>query len=111
MVFTNSNNQKLRIGFSAETNEYYVDRVKSGEVGFQEDFASIARARSIDTSGTITMRILLDNSSVEVFGDDGVTVLTALFFPLEPYNQASLYSTNGPVTVNEGAQYDIRSIW
>jgi len=35
---------------------------------------------------------MIDVSSVELFADDGLTVMTEIFFPNKPYNQLRLQS-------------------
>jgi len=41
------------------------------------------------------LSILLDKTSIELFADDGLTVMTALFFPKHPYTKCILQSKNG----------------
>ena len=73
-----------RIGYDASQRQMYVDRTKSraGEP-FHKDFpahftAPIARDAK---RGPIPLRIFVDHSSVEVFADDGLAVVTANTFP------------------------------
>ena len=60
------------IGYDAETEELYVDRTRSGDVGFSRDFPGVQRA-PLAARGTddVRLRILVDWSSVEVFADRG----------------------------------------
>ncbi len=113
IALSHSNKKQVSIGFSTELTEYYIDRTNSGEVSFQEDFANRDRekAQSINESGAVKMRILIDQSSIELFSNDGVTVLTALIFPTELYNTAYFYSLNGSVTIKEGTQNSVSGIW
>ena len=43
------------------------------------------------------MRIIVDRSSVELFADDGETVLTSLMFPDASSNGLALFSKGGAV--------------
>ena len=59
-----------------------VDRTHSGNTGFHPDFSRIATAPLLLPPGNeITLRILIDACSVEVFTADGLTALTTLVLP------------------------------
>ncbi|KAJ5421462.1 hypothetical protein N7491_009907 [Penicillium cf. griseofulvum] len=64
--------QETRIGYDFSTKMLFVDRTKSGNVGFDGTFSNTYSAPLAPSSdGNVTMRILLDWSSVEVFGGQG----------------------------------------
>ena len=86
----NTKGEEFTIGFDTKKKEYYVDRTKSGQTAFSDDFASVTRAPLPDV-GTYQLRVFVDNSSVEVFidpgfGFSGLFPMTNLVFPTEPYN-------------------------
>ena len=60
--------------------------------------------------GTIRMRIFVDWSSVEVFGNDGETVGSALIFPDETSLGAEVY-TVGDTAELSAVIYPMASIW
>ena len=64
------------------------DRSRSGLTDFSDHFKEIAVApvRRKLTS----MRIFIDNSSIEVFGNDGEVCLTSLVFPTSPLTGISV---------------------
>ena len=41
----------------------------------------------------MNVSLVIDVSSVELFADDGLTVMTEIFFPYKPYNKLQLQST------------------
>ena len=43
----------------------------------------------------MNISLLIDVSSVELFADDGLTVMTAIFFPNEPYKKICIQSADG----------------
>jgi fructan beta-fructosidase len=88
--FYNSVDQRVVIGYDAEKNEFYIDRSNSGNTNFSPDFVKKASAPRLSTTATIPFTIVSDHSSVEVFFDDGVSVLTAIFFPDEPLSQVEV---------------------
>lgn len=78
----NEKGEEVIIGFDASKNHYYVDRSKSGNVTFKENFILNAIVPRIGKEAP-SLKLLVDVTSVEVFADGGLSVLTALFFPNE----------------------------
>jgi len=88
--------QQTRIGYDFGSKKMFVDRTKSGNVGFDGTFPNIYYAPLAPGSdGKVTMRILLDSSSVEVFGGNGEVTLTAQIFPQDAGVNSYLFSTGG----------------
>ena len=56
------------------------------------------------------MRVLIDSSSVEVFVNEGETVMTAVVFPQSPYHTVTLESDR-PITLAKAAIHPLTSIW
>lgn len=74
--------QLTQIGYDTASGELYVDRSKSGDTSFNPSFAGRASAPlPLDAQKGITLRILVDASSVEIFAGDGTRVLTEQIFP------------------------------
>ncbi len=88
----NENGEEILIGFDKAANRYYIDRNKSGKTSFHKDFAGKHEAPRFSTSSKINLDLLIDVSSVELFADDGLTVMTSIFFPEKNYNTMSLNS-------------------
>lgn len=82
--FSNSSNEVVEIGYQADSNRYYIDRRFSGLTGFHPLFASRSLAPRISTRSLIEMEIILDRSSVELFADEGLTTMTAIYFSTNP---------------------------
>jgi levanase len=59
------------IGYDTTTGELYVDRARSGRVDFSPDFPAVQRAPLATTNGKVTLRVLVDRSSVEVVAEGG----------------------------------------
>ena len=88
---TNKQGDTLAFGYNNSDKNFFVDRRKSGKIDFSEKFAnrvSIAKRTSLDAdlSGTIIM----DKTSIELFYDNGETVITELFFPNAPFDKLSI---------------------
>ncbi|THZ29391.1 concanavalin A-like lectin/glucanase [Aureobasidium pullulans] len=88
--------QQTRVGYDFTIKHLFVDRTKSGNSSFDATFASVYYAPLQATrGGKITMRILLDWSSVEVFGGIGESTLTAQIFPADSGTDVLLFSEGG----------------
>jgi len=54
--------------------------------------------------------LIIDNASIELFADNGLTVMTEIFFPTTPYNQITIQSKEG--TIIKKLEYvNLKSIW
>ncbi|ODN04868.1 Levanase [Orchesella cincta] len=74
------------ICFGLNETRWYQDRSKTGNTGFNGEYAATLYAsapREIDDQ-EMKIRIFLDVSSFEVFADDGLTSMTSLFYTNEP---------------------------
>ncbi len=90
IVLSNVMGEELLIGYDKDSNNYYIDRTKSGKTDFQQDFAARHIAPRLANTGVMNVTLIIDASSVELFGDDGLTVMTEIFFPDTPYNRVRL---------------------
>jgi fructan beta-fructosidase len=107
--FSNGIDQKLLVGYDGAAKRFYIDRSKSGKTSFSENFVGRVYAPRVVDDAKISFKIVSDVSSVEVFYDDGLTVMTALFFPDENYNTLKLKSAGQKISGLEIKQ--LSSIW
>ena len=54
--------------------------------------------------------LVLDASSIELFADDGLTVMTAVYFPTLPYNQINIQA-QGNLKIKKLIYSKLVSIW
>lgn len=100
-TYTFSNGKDFVIvGYDQPTNRYYIDRSRSGNVGFHKGFGSTYYAPRISTAQKISLTIVMDAASVEVFADGGLTVMTAVFFAERPLGRINTDS-NGNQQVTD----------
>jgi levanase/fructan beta-fructosidase len=91
---TNKQGDELSFGYDATDNKYFIDRSKSGKVGFSDTFSSKQSiAPRISSSEKLSGTILLDKTSIELFFDDGATVMTEIFFPNAPFETLRIETT------------------
>jgi sucrose-6-phosphate hydrolase SacC (GH32 family) len=62
-------------------------------------------------NGRIKLRILVDRTSLEVFGNDGRVVLTSCFLPSDENQQLEMHAISGNVKVVAAEVYPLQSIW
>jgi fructan beta-fructosidase len=97
---TNAKGNDVIIGYDKTSNTYYTDRSKSGDVAFTNNFSRKTIAPRVATGDGMSIKLLVDVASAEVFTDDGLSVLTNIFFPQEPLNQLHITST-GPLQLKK----------
>lgn len=61
--------------------------------------------------GKIVLEIILDRSSVEVYGNHGETGITTCFSPLEGEDELLLYAQGGELFVESLEAYTLKSAW
>lgn len=93
------------IGYDVGSQELCMDRRRSGEITFSGQFAGIQRAHLPVEEGKIRLRIFVDSCSVEVFGNDGYSVLSNLIFPKTQNLGLDFYARDG------GARLSNLDIW
>lgn len=98
------------IGYDARAGRIFVDRTHSGDVGFSDKFPARTSA-PLRPGDLLRWRVLVDQSSVEVFAGDGQTTLTNLVYP--PLNAAGIefYSMSGKAAVVAADVWPLKSIW
>lgn len=83
----------LAFGYDSKESNYYIDRSQSGITDFNEEFADKRSvAPRISESGSLNFTAVVDNMSIEIFFDNGTTVMTEIFFPTRPF---SSFTANG----------------
>ena len=106
---SNSKDQNIRLGYDSKARRFFVDRSKSGNVTFSKQFPTEIFAPRVASDEEIEMTMVVDVSSVEVFFDDGLTVMTGLFFPDEPLSNVRIHSNEA--TVADLSLHKLRSVW
>ena len=100
------------IRYEPQTKQLSVDRTTSGNVDFHPAFAGIHKGPlTPGNDGRIQLRILVDRSSVEVFGNQGETVITDLVFPSVGSDQLELFATGGNSQIISCTVFPLASIW
>lgn len=111
MEFSNDKGDVYQVGYDGLTGKYFSDRRKSGVTDFSDKFANAVHTAPRNfQSETMKMRLFMDHDSVEMFADDGATVMTESLFPREPYTTIRFVVNGQPVNVTKLVVTEIKSI-
>jgi fructan beta-fructosidase len=94
ITLSNDAGEKVLVGFDRTTNAYFIDRINSGKVNFEKGFAKRHTAPRLSTRADFDMTLIIDNASVELFADKGLSTMTEIFFPNNPYTNLVIYSND-----------------
>lgn len=92
ITLSNKSGQKVVIGYDKTSRHYFIDRTESGKVSFEKGFAARHTAPRLADKESFDLTLIIDVSSVEFFADDGLTVMTEIFFPGEDYTDLTIQS-------------------
>lgn len=85
------------VGVNTSTGRIFVDRMHSGKTDWSPDFpVRVSAPLKHPQANSIRLEIVVDHNSVEVFGEDGETVLSNLIYPSAADNGLAFYSTPTP---------------
>lgn len=80
----NDKGEKVSMYYDLNRKQFVMDRSESGTVDFSKDFPAVTVA-PVNVDKELTLRLFVDRSSIESFGEDGKFVMTNLVFPSQPY--------------------------
>ncbi|MER5225663.1 GH32 C-terminal domain-containing protein [Streptomyces flaveus] len=110
-VRTGADGEETVIGYDTTTQELYVDRTRSGVGDFNSTFPGVQTAPLKPKNGKVKLRILVDWSSVEVFGGNGEAVITDQIFPDPSSTGVEVFAEGGTATLDHMRAWQLRSIW
>lgn len=94
----NEKGEQVSMYYDLLRKQFVMDRSKSGKVDFSNDFPAVTAA-PVHAGKTLRLRLFVDRSSIEAFGEDGKFVMTNLVFPTVPYNALRFYTQGGEAEV------------
>lgn len=94
LSLSNGAGDALHIGYDTASHSYWIDRTQAGLSDFNADFAARHTAPRISTATGAQVSLFFDRTSVELFADQGLTSMTSLHFPHQPWSQLRI-KTNG----------------
>ena len=107
LSLVNEKGEKVAMYYDIIRKQFIMDRSASGIVGFSRDFPAVTVA-PVRNTDQIHLRLFIDRSSVEAFGEEGEYVMTNLVFPAEPYNRMIFSSDKGSYIVKSMNVYRLQ---
>ena len=104
----NDKGEEVDMQYDMKEKKFSMDRRKSGEVGFNENFPMLTWTTIESGKDELKLRLFVDKSSVEAFGDGGRFVMTNQVFPSEPYTHIDFYSKGGAYKVDSFVIYKLK---
>ena len=98
----------IEIAYDADNSELRLDRTASGNTGFHPLFPSIESCPVSVQSGVLTLEVIVDSCSVEVFAQHGQRSITDLVFPGSGPYVVSAFAEGGDAILQEVSISQIR---
>ena len=106
---SNTAGEEVTVGIARTPLEVFVDRRKSRRTTFHAEYPGRHAGPIAWRNGTITLWILFDRSVLEVFANDGETVVTDRVFPTQPLDRLELLSHVEPRPAAK--MWTLGSVW
>ncbi len=113
LKLSNRLNEQVVLAMNAEVKTFSIDRANSGKIDFQEDFRRLQQMPVPDVQNReFEVRILSDQSSIEVFINEGQYVMTAQLFPNEKYTDLTLENLgDSEITIKDFELNEVKRVW
>ena len=101
------------IGYDAAQQKLFIDRSGAVNNSFNKNFEALSRYETslAPDKGKIKLHIYFDKSIVEVFANNGTTIMTAQVFPGENDYGVELFSDNGKTLFESVKFWKLNSAW
>jgi fructan beta-fructosidase len=110
LIFFNDKGEHIVVGYDKANNNYFIDRTKSGTAAFDTTFAAKHTGPRLSDKKDLELTLVLDNASIELFADNGLTTMTDIFFPAAILSSIRIQSP-GDFMVQKLELNKLRSIW
>ena len=110
VTLSNELGEKMVVGYNKAANYFYADRSASGNISFEKEFGSFHFAPRLTSKPDLDFTLVIDNASIELFVDNGLTVMTEIFFPNKPYDRIQIQSP-GKTVIRRLVYSYLKSIW
>ena len=111
LVIRAGTDEETLIGYDAEKEVVFLDRTNSGEHDFYDGFSQRFEAPARLMDGNVKLHVFVDWSSVEVFVNDGESVLTSRIFPHPESTDIRFRADGGTALLESLTFWTLNSIW
>jgi len=99
--------EELLIGYDARTQELFADRTQDGGRDIDPRFATRQHTPLPLKGSALHLDLVVDRSSIEVFAENGLRVLTLQVFPSHPGARLYAYAAGGKAALAQGIAWDL----
>ena len=110
LTLSNNIGEKVVVGFDKASHNYYIDRTNSGKTDFEKGFAKRHTAPHLSSRQNDEITLVVDNASIELFADNGLSTMTEIFFPGEIYSNIQIQSSN-TLVIKSMRLTKLKSVW
>ncbi len=107
----NSVDEELHFGYNVSDQTYFIDRTFAGKNDFNDHFGNYHKAQANYDKEVLSLQVVLDRSSIELFADKGQTVMTDIYFASEAYTTLSIDASTNDVELIGGSIIPLSRIW
>lgn len=98
----------LEVGYDRKKQVLYVDRSRAGEINFNAKFAARTEAPLSFEDNNLSLHLIVDRNSVELFANDGRVTMTNLYFPTGDSQQLSIKEQGGALAFVHLNYWDLK---
>ncbi len=109
--FENDKAEKLIVGYDAFKEWFFIDRTNFLNVKDNSQFKGMDVMPSYNSDSVMVITLIMDDSSIEMFTQNGKQVMTENFLPQSKFNKVSLFAENGIIKVNDLTIRNLNNIW
>ncbi len=102
----NEGTEETIIGFEVDSSKVFMNRDKSGSA-----VSGIRKSKVERNSDICSFHIYLDRSSVEVFVNEGLNVLSSRIYPQKNSTDIKIYAKNGQVSILNFKAWKLKDVW
>jgi sucrose-6-phosphate hydrolase SacC (GH32 family) len=106
----NAAGEEVVIGVTTQPLELFVDRRRSRKTFFHDEYPGRHAGPLRWRDDRVSLRLLFDRSVLEVFGNDGETVVTERVYPTQPFDRLE-WLAEGRDAVRSPRLWPLRSVW
>jgi sucrose-6-phosphate hydrolase SacC (GH32 family) len=106
---TSAAGEEVVVGVAADGPEVFVDRRKSRATPFHEAYPGRHAGPVRWRDGRVTLRVLFDRTTLEVFANDGETVVSDRVYPTRPFERLEILPGTGGLA--SARLWELRSVW
>ena len=110
LMLSNTAGEQLSINYRKKDNTYFIDRSKAGKIDFNPDFVKISGAVRLTTASASGIKLLVDDASVELFADGGLSNMTEIFFTKNGVDHLQVKNPEGMI-IKDFKITPLKSIW